>query len=1636
MDRSPDDKAQNSKAVRLIEYLLRLASLRTNSVRDIENYERVLWLSDVPQQAGCYARVWGPNEDYDADIWVEVLNRREPELPHVPDECKGWIDPSALRNKQDLPTLAREKTTQTVNPAWHEGSDEPPFVQSTERIEDHAEVQKAWDRYVEERWMPWVDEHNRWECVHRVYASLFAIYQEQLRLGEEYELVLGLGLLTWRTPHAQRIRRHLIVADALLEFEARLGKFTVRPNLGGARVRPELDMLDIEQQPTRAEEIAKIALNSAADDPWETDCTEGVLRALVHSISPQGEYVHAVEAKSAGTADKPIVEYAPAIILRKRSRKGLTHTLVRIKARMENGEDAPIEFQNLAEISRRNEKGADRSEDSGRTDGSVNTEVFFPKPSNEEQRRIVDKIQATSGVLVQGPPGTGKSHTIANLICHLLATGQRILVTAKTPRALQVLMGRPTGTQKEKENQGLIPKEIRALCINLLGGGLDEQRSLESSVAGILARNEEWDEQRTIQELERYRTRLHLLREDKAKVDRRLRDIRESETHAHSVAEGTYCGTAARIAEGVARDRSAYEWFTDAVSLDHACPISGDYLQDLLTALRRFTTEKRRELSLTWPSAVASAQEISDLIQREKNASEQEAYSAKGADEQVADYLSKTDTATVKAIHESLSDVASRLRRLLGSSHAWTCDALRDTAGGNPSVWRELHRVTGDMVSSVGTLARVADATNITLPDGVNVATLLEDACALREHIRKGGTLGWGPFRPTVVKERTYVLKTIRINGRPCSGSEHLAALIDALRVRVECEKAWGFWAGRCERTPGPYALQIAALKAVHDTLGEILSLAGLIEKCRATLRRCPALGLPGWTDEPQIERLIASCELTLARNTKSVAVAEIEKTESPLEAVIAQGNPHPVVGALLQAIQQRDVEQFTLAEGKVKELEREQHALQKLDESLSGLRQLVPCLMEELVRTCTDSCWDVRVRQIESAWNWAQAKSWIQEYTRKEDAPALVKRAHQIEDEINATIARLAALRAWSFCFSRLTESHRQNMTAWQQAMRRLGKGTGKYAPQFRQEAQQHLNECREAVPAWVMPLHRIWDNVDPAPGMFDVIIVDEASQCGLEALPLFYLGKRVLVVGDDKQISPEEGFVDRNAVFQLIERFLFDFTFKDSFHCDASIFDHAKRLCGTRRIVLKEHFRCMPEIIRFSNDLCYHDTPLLPLRQYGRNRLTPLERRFVGNGYREGTGNRAVNRPEAVAIANKVRELCRDRKYAGKTMGVVVLQGDAQAGLIESQLLDLLGAEEMEHRRLICGNPYSFQGDERDIIFLSMVAAPNERIGPLAKSADERRFNVAASRARDQMWLFHSVRREDLSTSDLRRRLLDFFEHTEPQQIAGIERDELERRAAQDNRSIVRPPQPFESWFEVDVALELLRRGYVITPQYEVAGRRIDLVVEGGRARLAVECDGDEWHGADRYEDDMQRQRQLERCNWEFYHVRESAFYASKDSVLQALWHLLEERGIMPGGSPPPSSPEDKEDKTEPAHVDQDEADEDLEEESPPLNDVDAANGQLHRRSDEVTSSEIQDSILQCLENCPNRSCTLKSLPSRVLKELSVLTRGNPRLEFAKRVMRGVGALRRRGFVEEYKAKNRRIRLLVSGQGRTLFQ
>ncbi len=183
------------------------------------------------------------------------------------------------------------------------------------------------------------------------------------------------------------------------------------------------------------------------------------------------------------------------------------------------------------------------------------------------------------------------------------------------------------------------------------------------------------------------------------------------------------------------------------------------------------------------------------------------------------------------------------------------------------------------------------------------------------------------------------------------------------------------------------------------------------------------------------------------------------------------------------------------------------------------------------------------------------------------------------------------------------------------------------------------------------------------------------------------------------------------------------------------------------------------------------------------------------------------------------------------------------------------------------------------------------------MTRESDRQRMNVAASRAQDQLWCVRSVALDDLHPDDVQNQ---FIRHC--QNPGRVDQATAEAEAA------------FDSDFERDVVRRIAARGYRVKTQHRVGRFHIDLVIEGRRGRLAVELDGDAYHGPDRWEADRQRQAILERLGWTFHRIRGSAFYRDPNAALSGLWDprdrgsLLHQRHLpergAPGGRASPAS------------------------------------------------------------------------------------------------------------------------------------
>jgi very-short-patch-repair endonuclease len=514
-------------------------------------------------------------------------------------------------------------------------------------------------------------------------------------------------------------------------------------------------------------------------------------------------------------------------------------------------------------------------------------------------------------------------------------------------------------------------------------------------------------------------------------------------------------------------------------------------------------------------------------------------------------------------------------------------------------------------------------------------------------------------------------------------------------------------------------------------------------------------------------------------------------------------------------------------------------------------------------------------------AWTWARVQTYLDSIEARNELLGLSARRRDLEGGLSRLYREMVSKAAWLATKRNATPRVLQALAGYATAIRRIGQGTGPNATRYRRDAREAMLDAAGAVPCWIMSHARISEAMPPDIGAFDLVIVDEASQSDLWALPAILRGKKILVVGDDKQVSPDGGFIASQRIQELKDRFLSDQPFGTEMTPEKSLYDLAARVFAAEQVMLREHFRCVPSIIAYSNRVFYKGG-IQPLRiPKSSERIDPpLVDIYVSDGFRDKHDH---NDSEAQAIAEEISAILKNEAFAGRTIGVVSLLGMDQAKHIDTVVRQRCDAAELLRCKFQCGDARTFQGSERDIMFLSVVV-DNKNCKALSGNIFDQRFNVAASRARDRMYLVRSVQLADLSDKDLR---LTLFNHFNKPMVTDKEEAEVLIDLC-------------ESGFEREVFSILSTRGFRVIPQVKTGAYRIDMVVEGtGDNRLAIELDGDDYHGPDRWQHDMHRQRVLERAGWVFWRCFASTWSLRKDEVLHELLARLASMGIEPMGA-----------------------------------------------------------------------------------------------------------------------------------------
>lgn len=400
---------------------------------------------------------------------------------------------------------------------------------------------------------------------------------------------------------------------------------------------------------------------------------------------------------------------------------------------------------------------------------------------------------------------------------------------------------------------------------------------------------------------------------------------------------------------------------------------------------------------------------------------------------------------------------------------------------------------------------------------------------------------------------------------------------------------------------------------------------------------------------------------------------------------------------------------------------------------------------------------------------------------------------------------------------------------------------------------------------------------------GEFDVVIFDEASQLtAAESVAAMSRAKEpadggsIIICGDPQQMPPSRYFAAGNGsdtdVLELVDL--------------ESVLNECLAL-NMPKLQLMYHYRSRHEdLIAFSNHAFYDGKLItLPGVNDGSSHVKLIR---VDGVY--GRGGTRCNRAEAEAIVGELKRRSRDSALSGQSVGIITMNVQQQA-LVEQLLAEACDSDprltawlQQAEEKLFVQNLESVQGSERDVILLSLNYGPDEdgrvslAFGPLTREGGYRRFNVAISRAREDMLVYSSISAEDISSRKTSGRgmmaLRDFLRYAQTGTLPTGQNDAPKRR-----------PSPIAD----TICRALEAEGYEVKQDLGSSAFRVNVAVvdadDPGHYRLGVLLDED--CGLDRDELAVQ----LRSSGWDIMRVRTLDWLSAPELVIEDILDRLRE-------------------------------------------------------------------------------------------------------------------------------------------------
>ena len=1437
--------------IALYQYIAEVVKSIKTEKKDIHNEEWCYFLEDLPKYSGVTLN-YLDNKNNLANqkiLQVEKLPFLEPLA--IDKELLEWISGDWADHKSPIKLLSEKIIKEN---------------DASKVVNISKKEKEILDKLLKDRKL-WVEEQKKIEVVRNLFDTLYNKYLVLDRDSDTLELVVANGLV--KVPN-EDICYPILLKKVNFSIDTEKNIISITDASDNDFITQELylnflaevENINLDKVFYLEDKIVENNIHPIS----KNETIKDFFREFIHNLNPRAQFIE--DIRKDNKENIITIEWKPILFIRKKD-DGKVEAINNIIKDIENGGEIPEYLSELVGVI-----GSDK-----RTIEQV-PDILFTKETNNEQIEIIKSLYSHRAVVVQGPPGTGKTHTIANLLGHFLAEGKNVLITSQTKKALDVL--------KEK-----IPTDIQDLCISMLD---DDSSDLGNSVESISEKLVYLNLENLKNECEEIENQRNELKEDIKNIKRKIFNIKYQESHP--IIYNNESITLKEAGEFLRKNQRELDRIPGVVSSGVPCPINNENLAFLKSGYKKSVSkeeEKEIELGLNKLSDFWTLEEFREILENKKDIVSKLNLLLKNRKYHIDNNLFYIDDKTIIDLDKfkNYLDIDKIIPKDLKVIEDWKKEVcIAGSDAGDKKIWSNFIRDIRKLYDLTNMTKDQLFKKNIVYKD-IDISTAQKLITALKKGIEKPGFF----FKHRLRKARREISDKVTINNKiletlyDCNVALEYINLIE---LRENTKNTWNILMvgniltdeindnKNLYKQLYSYAEQMEYLLNWYERDKKLflhkIEEAGFVKTNinKTENSSICANEINQILDFiPTLEELISIGKVALGYREIDMKLGEyLEKIENLIKDL------SPLGKEIENAVLNEDTDKYSKTLEKLKVLSEKEVLYKKYKTLLNDVKTVASSWGDEL----ENGLFNDKIENIYNVWRYKQISQKLKELAEK---PYATLQADILEksEELKKLTIELVTKKTWYNIVKFLEEKDNlaisQALKGWKQTIQKIGKGTGKNTNIYKKSAREKMLLCQKVVPAWIMPLNKVFDTLNPVENKFDIVIIDEASQSDISSLILLYMAKKVIIVGDDKQVSPSDVGVNIDKINMFRRKYIKGKVANDDLYgIRASLYSIVSTTF--QPISLREHFRSVPEIIGYSNKTSY-DNQILPLRDSNSSILKPaiIEHKVAGKRDEKNK----INKIEAETIVSLIEACLAMKEYKNSTFGVISLLGDEQAELIQNLIVQRIPATEIENHKILCGNSASFQGDERDVIFISLVDSSEENkslrlVGEGVEGATRKRYNVAISRAKDQLWIVHSIDKNSLKEGDLRKELFDY--------IDSLKENTFEKSAIENSTA---------SDFENEVARHLLEKNYTIKQKWRVGSYDIDMVAIYDDKKIAIECDGKTLnHTEEEVIANLEEQEILERCGWEFIRVRASEYFRNPEKAIKDLIIQLDDKGVYP--------------------------------------------------------------------------------------------------------------------------------------------